>query len=103
MRARVHRAGLVLAAFGLVGVAAACSDDPQNVFAPAGPNAQKIANLNFVYILAGAVALIVFVVVAYVLWKFRERKDVEQGVPKQLHGNTRLEILWTIAPAVLLA
>ena len=32
-----------------------------------------------------------------------DRKDDEEHVPKQVHGNTRLEIMWTIAPAVLLA
>ena len=79
------------------------SDAPQDIFKPEGRNAEKIANLNFVYILAAVVALIVFAVVAFVLWKFRDRKDDEQQVPKQVHGNTRLEIMWTIAPAVLLA
>jgi cytochrome c oxidase subunit 2 len=103
MRARARRAGLVLAAFGLVALAAGCASDPQNVFDPKGPNAQKIADLDFVYILAAAVALLVFAVVAYVLWRFRDRKGSEAKVPKQIHGNTRLEIMWTIAPAVLLA
>ncbi len=42
--------------------------------------------------------------IAYVLslLRFRERKNDDRE-PKQVHGNTRLEIVWTIIPAVLLA
>ena len=90
----------------LLVVAAGCaadSDAPQDVFRAEGSNAQKITSLNFVYVLALVVALIVFAVVAFVVWKFRDRKDGTQPIPAQLHGNTRLEIMWTIAPAVLLA
>jgi cytochrome c oxidase subunit 2 len=93
-----------LAATGLLLLAAGCAADaPQDVFEPAGSNAETIANLNFVYVLAGVVALLVFVVIAVTLWKFRQRPGDEGVIPTQLHGNTRLEIMWTIAPAVLLA
>ena len=34
--------------------------------------------------------------------RFRHRKDRER-MPAQIHGNTRLEIAWTIAPALILA
>jgi cytochrome c oxidase subunit 2 len=35
--------------------------------------------------------------------KFRRRKGHEQDVPTQVHGAPRLEVMWTIAPALLLA
>ena len=95
-----------LAGAVLLVVAAGCasdSDAPQDIFRAEGSNAQKIADLNFVYVLAAVVALLVFAVIAFVVWKFRDRKDGSQPIPAQLHGNTRLEIMWTIAPAVLLA
>ncbi len=82
---------------------AADSDAPQDIFRAEGSNAQKITDLNFVYVLAAVVAVLVFAVIAFVMWKFRDRKDGSQPIPAQLHGNTRLEIMWTIAPAVLLA
>lgn len=93
------------AALGLSALLAAgcASDAPQDIFQPEGPNARRIADLDFVYVLAAVVAVIVFIVVAVVLWKFRQRDDDGGRVPKQLHGNSRLEIMWTIAPAVLLA
>jgi cytochrome c oxidase subunit 2 len=95
-----------LPAIGLATVllAAGCATGTkQTIFDPKGPNAQKIANLDFVYWLAIAVALAVFAVVGVAMWRFRERKHADQPIPKQIHGNSRLEIMWTIAPAVLLA
>ena len=68
----------------LLVVAAGCaadSDAPQDIFQPEGANAQKIADLNFVYVLAAVVALLVFAVVGFVMWKFRERKDGDEPVP----------------------
>jgi cytochrome c oxidase subunit 2 len=95
-----------LAALVLLVLAAGCasdSDAPQDIFRAEGSNAHKIADLNFVYVLAAIVALLVFAVTGFVMWRFRDRKDGSQPIPAQLHGNTRLEIMWTIAPAVLLA
>ncbi len=103
-RARRGRLPLLVAALAMAAAGcAADSDAPQDIFRAEGPNAQKIANLNFVYWMAAAVALIVFLVVAFVVWKFRDRKDADAPLPKQMHGNSRLEIMWTAAPALLLA
>jgi cytochrome c oxidase subunit 2 len=55
-------------------------------------------------VLVLATAVFVLVMAAYLisLVRFRERKNDDRR-PKQVHGNTRLEITWTIIPAVLLA
>ena len=52
------------------------------------------------------VAVVVFVIVeggiiVLFLIKYRHRKGREQ-TPPQIHGNTRLEIGWTILPALCL-
>jgi cytochrome c oxidase subunit 2 len=64
------------------------------------PNADKIDTL---YKLVLGVAVVVFVGVEgalfYSLFKFRARKG---AVAAQIHGNTRLEIGWTIGAAVVL-
>ncbi len=64
------------------------------------PNADKIDTL---YKLVLGVALVVFVGVEgalfYSLFKFRARRG---AVAAQIHGNTRLEIGWTIGAAVVL-
>jgi cytochrome c oxidase subunit 2 len=50
-------------------------------------------------------AFIVFVavegVLVYTIWRYRRRPGHPR--PEQIHGNTRLEVMWTIAPALILA
>jgi cytochrome c oxidase subunit 2 len=72
-------------------------------FTPAhgvSPNAQSIDTL---YKVTLYIALVIFVAVegalGYALVKFRKRKG---AVASQIHGNTRLEIGWTLAAAVIL-
>ena len=53
-----------------------------------------------------SLAVVVFVLVMAVfvvsIVRFRERKEDDRE-PRQVHGNTPLEIGWTILPAVILA
>jgi cytochrome c oxidase subunit II len=64
------------------------------------PNADKIWTL---YLLIFVLALIVFIGVAgaliWAMFKYRARKGT---VAAQIHGNTRLEIGWTVGAAVIL-
>jgi cytochrome c oxidase subunit 2 len=64
------------------------------------PNADDI---NELYILISILAIIVFVAVEgallWALFKFKARRG---RVAAQIHGNTRLEVSWTVAAAVLL-
>jgi cytochrome c oxidase subunit 2 len=66
----------------------------------ASPNAQEIDTL---YKITLYIALVIFVAVegalGYALVKFRKRKG---AVAAQIHGNTRLEVSWTVAAAVIL-
>ena len=85
----------------LAAVLAGCAKDaPQDTWQPAGPNAQKIDNLQRpVFLIAGIVGVIVFVTVGFCVVKFRDRG---QEMPKQTHGKPALEIALTIIPAVIL-
>ena len=64
------------------------------------PNANKIDTLYKVVL---AIAVVIFVVVEgalfYSIWKYRARKG---AVAAQIHGNTRLEIGWTVGAALIL-
>jgi cytochrome c oxidase subunit II len=64
------------------------------------PNANEIDSL---YKITLVIALIIFFAVegglGYALIKFRKRKG---AVASQIHGNTRLEVAWTAAAAVIL-
>ena len=75
--------------------------DPQNTFSPEGDVAERQRDL-FNLVLWPAVVVLVLVegLLLYTLVRFRRRKADE--LPDQVHGNTRLELAWTIAPAVLL-
>src|SRR5262249_61974304 len=54
-----------------------------------------------VFWIAVGVFVIVEGLLLYASIRFRHRPG--RGVPEQVHGNKRLEVAWTIAPAVLLA
>jgi cytochrome c oxidase subunit 2 len=78
------------------------TDTPQNTFDAKGEVAEDQRNLFY---LAMWPALVIMVLVGLAIvvavLRFRER-DPNAPPPKQTHGNTRLEIMWTIAPAILL-
>ncbi|HSM02493.1 MAG TPA: cytochrome c oxidase subunit II [Acidimicrobiia bacterium] len=111
------RRRLLLASSVLAGaVFAACSTDdptdlgsivegefPQNSLNPAGPQARQIDDLFWlVFWIAVVVFVLVMVALLYAIVRYRHREGKDRPV-KQVHGNTRLEIVWTIIPAVILA
>ena len=87
-------------------VLAGCSEaqnNRQNSLDPKGPDAEKINNLfTPVAIIAILVGIFIILATIYVAVRFRYRPGKNES-PKQVHGNTRLEIGWTIVPALLLA
>lgn len=68
---------------------------------PASINAVKIAGLTWtIFAIAGIVFIIVEGMLIYASFRFRSKG--RQIMPKQIEGNTRLEIGWTLLPAVVL-
>ena len=82
---------------------AACTrETPFNTLAPAGPVAEKQADLFWlVFWIAAAVFVLVEGALVVIMYRFRRRSA--DDTPRQIHGNTRLEVMWTILPALLLA
>jgi len=72
-------------------------------FTPQSGGSPNANNINSLYKITLYVALVIFVLVegglAYTLVRFRKRKG---AVPAQIRGNTRLEVGWTVAAAVIL-
>jgi len=103
MRVRVKaRSYAVLAAAAFALSACARANLPQNTLAPQGPQAEKIDRLfQPVFWIAVAVFVLVEGGLVYLLVHYRHRPG--RGVPAQVHGNKRLEVTWTVIPAVLLA
>ena len=98
---RVHARRLPLAAAVLLAglLLAACSD-PLSTIDPKSDATQTVQN---VYVIVFWLAAVVFVGVLGAtlilsIW-FRERPG---RVASQFHGNTRLEIVWTLLPVVIL-
>ncbi len=90
----------MVAAGALVLLAGCAKDAPQDTWQPEGENAQKIQNLQWpVFAIAGVVGLIVFAAVVWCVVRYRDRG---QAIPKQSHGNRKLEIALTILPALIL-
>jgi cytochrome c oxidase subunit 2 len=48
------------------------------------------------------VFVLVTVVVLFSVWKFRQRPGEELADGPPIHGNTRLEVVWTAIPAIVL-
>jgi cytochrome c oxidase subunit 2 len=97
--------GHVIGAIAILAmVLSACSGSgPQTALNPEGPVARSIDNLwQLVFVMATIVFVIVETALIYTLVRFRSRKG-DDSEPVQVHGNTRLEIIWTIIPAVILA
>lgn len=72
-------------------------------FTPQSGGSPNADNIDSLYKIVLAVALVIFVAVigglAYALVKFRARKGATAA---QIRGNTRLEIGWTVSAAVIL-
>ena len=69
----------------------------------ASSQAERVDTLLWFVVWASiAIFTLVTVVIVYCAWRFRAKPgDDSDGPP--IHGNTRLEIVWTIVPTVLLA
>jgi cytochrome c oxidase subunit 2 len=104
----VRRRALVLAlacASALTVVAAALAGNGGFLPAPAhSPNAHRIVHTYvYVAIFTGVVFVgVEGVLIAFVI-RYRRGKRARTVEGPQIHGSTRLEILWTVLPVVILA
>ena len=76
-------------------------DNKQNSLRPEGDAARKIMNLfSPIFWIATVIGVAVLLATIYASVKFRATEKNKS--PKQVHGNTFLEIGWTILPLVIL-
>src|SRR5947209_13756990 len=70
----------------------------------ASSQAHKIDTLYHVLIIVTVpIFVLVETIVLFSVWKFRMRPGEERLDGPPIHGNTRLEVIWTAAPAMLIA
>lgn len=92
----------VPALVGLGLLLSACQKHPQSTIDVEGPQARSINSLAIpVLLIAAAIGVFVYALIFFCIVRYRRKG--EDHVPKQIHGNTKGEIAWTAAPAVLLA
>jgi cytochrome c oxidase subunit 2 len=96
----VRRLVLIPALFAL----SSCSGTKQDIFSPKGPIADKINKLQVpVFIAAGVVGVIVAAMLTYVIVTgIKRAKADDDEEPRQIHGNFKAEIAWTIIPFLIL-
>ena len=99
---QLPRLALGVLAVAAIFVLAACSPEhPQSTFGGGGPVARDQADLfNLIFWIAVGVFIVVEGVIIYAAIRYRRRDD---KIPKQVHGNTKLEITWTIVPSIVIA
>lgn len=77
------------------------NDDVAMTIDPQSDVNQDIFNLySLVFWLATAVFVVVEAALIFAVFKFRRRPG--DRLPRQIHGNNRLELAWTVAPVLLL-
>jgi cytochrome c oxidase subunit 2 len=93
----------VLVALATAGVAAAGNGGFAPV-PPASPNAVHIESAYYVVFgFTAAIFLLVESLLIVFIWKYRSRGRSRAVEGAQVHGHTRLELIWTVFPVVILA
>jgi len=94
---------VALTALATAGVGAAANGGFTPQFAHS-PNTHK-TNTAYYVVLGFTSAIFVIVVGALVffIWRYRGGRRTREAEGPQLHGNTRLELIWTVIPVVILA
>lgn len=101
------RALLAVAVLAFLGSSAGAALAVPGGLGPPDPKTPSGETINEIYWVVFTICAVVFVLVEAALVLFIVRFRRRHGVPEeaegpQIHGNTRLEIIWTIIPAVIL-
>ena len=97
----------MLPALAVALVAAAAASAAGGGFAPEHAHSPNVHHTNTAYWVIFAFTSVIFLVVEGALvtfiWKYRTGKRGREAEGQQVHGNTRLELIWTVIPVVILA
>jgi cytochrome c oxidase subunit 2 len=93
---------LLVAALALILFSGCDTDTPTNTFDARGEVAEDQRDLYYLAMWPAIVILIgVLSAAVIIVLRFRRRSD-DDPIPVQTHGNTKLELTWTIGPAILM-
>ena len=101
-------AAVLLLLAGILLAAGLCAANPPNdnpipsIFDPHSANAESLYHLShFVLAITGAIFVVVFSLLAYVMVKFRNRTTDAGREPTQVYGSTQIELAWTVVPILI--
>jgi cytochrome c oxidase subunit 2 len=97
---------LVTPIAGALALAAAASASNGGVapVTPVSPNGHRISDAYWVILgITGAILLIVEGTLLTFVIRYRRRGRPRNAEPEQIHGATRIEIVWTVIPVLILA
>ena len=90
-------------ALATAGIAAA-SNGGLTTVQPASPNAQHTVTAYWVILgFTAAIFILVEGLLVVFIWKYRSRGRGREVEGSQVHGHTRLEVIWTVIPVLILA
>ena len=99
---------VVLLTFGMLGAGLGLWAQPQSrsqipsIFAPESTPADQLYHLAlFVLAVCAGIFLVVFILLAYSVVKFRQRGDDDGREPAQVYGSDQLEMAWTVIPVLI--
>jgi cytochrome c oxidase subunit 2 len=100
---RWPRLGAVVALLAMVTLLTGCGPEVVQPYSHIFPQTEKAQDIQNLYKIIFWASVIVFVgvqtAIGYTALRFRRRNDVR---PAQVHGSRKLEIAWTVIPAVIL-
>ncbi|MFC9539391.1 cytochrome aa3 quinol oxidase subunit II [Lysinibacillus sp. NPDC056959] len=93
---------LMFVAFSALAILAGC--EPLTIFDPKGPNAKTLSDTIILSIITMAfILLVVYVLLAFMLTKYRASKSSADYEPPHEEGSHLLEIIWTVIPIIIVA
>src|SRR2546429_1403031 len=99
--------GVAVLVAGMLLAAGLCTAAPQDnsvpsIFDSHSTPADSIRHLShFVLGITGLIFLVVFILLTYVVVKFRARARDTEHEPAQVYGSTQIELAWTIIPILI--
>ena len=94
--------GGILLAASLCNATTPSENAVPNIFDPHSTPAESIRHLSyFVLVITGLIFLVVFILLTYVIVKFRNKTLADGREPAQVYGSTQIELAWTIIPILI--
>src|SRR5882724_10946176 len=96
--------GGILLAASLCNATAPSENAVPSIFEPHSTPAELIRHLSyFVLVITGLIFLVVFILLTYVIVKFRNKTLADGREPAQVYGSTQIELAWTVIPILIVA